>query len=178
MRLVALAFALLLAAAGAHAAPRPDPDPLVVAEWVVTSSRLERLIMPRLSAAMEHMRVDPEERDLNRMFDLMEQSLRGLKSTSDTCRIAVRVLKDSMQTAPARTLCDDVTSTLVHVGAATDSALLVLLEINRDPKEFQRRAEDLKHPFAILGRISWPTPEQKAQVVEAAERVRLGRTGP
>jgi hypothetical protein len=166
----ALAASFLLAATVAHAAaPR---DELVVAEWISTGAQVEHHVLPNIQAAITYLKVDPAGQTRTSAVRLLGERLVTTKATMHSISDSVRIFEKGLVTEPSREFCEQVVSSLGQASVAVDSALLIVADLKRDTTLIATRGQDLAKPFQSLGKISWNTETQRAQVLAAAERIR------
>ena len=168
-------FALVLAsvlALGATPAPR---DELVVAEWISTGAHVERHVLQPLRAAIDYLRVDPQNQTATNAVRLLDQRLDKTRATMGSIRDSLTTFERGLVTEPSRQFCDQVVSALDQTTAQIDSAAVIVRDMKRDSTLINTRGQDLAKPFQAIRNISWNTEAQRAQVLVAAERIRARR---
>jgi hypothetical protein len=173
VRALSLGIAFLLAAAVTQAAP--SNDELTVAEWISTGAQAERMVLPRLQAAIESLKVDPTGQTATSAVRLLGQRLVTTQTRMHSIRDSVRTFEKGLVTAPAREFCEEILSAIQRASAALDSAQIVVADLKRDTTLIGTRAQDLTRPFQTLRSIRWNTEAQRQKVLEAAERIRAAR---
>jgi hypothetical protein len=173
VRVASLGIAFLLAATITHAAP--SSDALIVAEWISTGAQAERMVLPRMQAAIESLRVDPGGQTATSAVRLLGLRLVTTKTRMHAIQDSVRTFEKGLVTAPAREFCDEIVAAIERARAALDSAQAVVADIQRDSTTLNARSQDLARPFQSIRQIRWNTDAQREKVLAAAERIRKAR---
>lgn len=173
VRALSLGIAFLLAAAVTQAAS--SQDELIVAEWISTGAQAERMVLPRLQAAIESLKVDPGGQTATSAVRLLDQRLVKTQAKMHSIRDSVRTFEKGLVTEPAREFCEQMVDAIERASGALDSAQLVVADLKRDSTLMATRGQDLTRPFQSLRLIRWNTDAQRAKVLEAAERIRAAR---
>jgi hypothetical protein len=173
VRVLSLGAAFLFAAAVTQAAP--SKDELIVAEWISTGAQAERMVLPRLQAAIESLKVDPSGQTATSAVRLLGQRLVTTQKKMRVIRDSVLTFEKGLVTEPAREFCEQMVTALDRASGALDSAQLVVTDLKRDSTLIATRGQDLTRPFQSLRSIRWNTEAQRAKVLAAAERIRAAR---
>jgi hypothetical protein len=163
----------LLAAAVTQAAS--SKDELIVAEWISTGAQAERMVLPRLQATIESLKVDPSGQTATSAVRLLGERLVTAQSRMRSIRDSVRTFEKGLVTEPAREFCEAIVGAIERASGAIDSAQIVVADLKRDTTLVGTRAQDLTRPFQTLRTIRWNTDAQRQKVLEAAERIRAAR---
>jgi len=162
---------VLVSAIALGATPAP-PDELIVAEWISTGAHVERHVLQPMRGAIEYLRVDPQGQTAASAARLLADRLVNSHKTMESIRDSLRMFQKGLATEPSRQFCEKVGVALGQATTAIDSAALVVTDMKRDSTQINKLSPDLGRQFQVINKITWNTDIQRAQVLEAAERIR------
>ena len=166
---------LILASALALGATPAPSDELVVAEWISTGSHVEKHVLQPMRGAFEYLRVDPQGQTATSAVRLLSERLVNSRKTMGSIRDSLQTFQKGLATEPSRQFCEKVGVALGQATTAIDSASLVVADMKRDSTKIQTLSPDLGRQFQTINKLTWNTDLQRAQVLEAAERIRAAR---